>query len=75
MDTDKHELPGRARHSVRAVAVKMNILFANSRLAEDCPPYPRHFCVHPCSSAYSGVAATRLYAVFIRGLIFPRETF
>ena len=25
--------------------------------------------LNPCSSAYSGVAATRLYAVFIRGLI------
>jgi hypothetical protein len=28
---------------------------------------------NPCSSAYSGVAATRLYAVFIRGLNQPAD--
>ena len=47
------------------------IPFAASQSAQVVSKFPFVYLVfrgfNPCPSAYSGVAATRLYAVFIRG--------
>jgi len=80
MNTDKHGLgklfEGRARHSVRAeVCIRTSggqppsrRSGALARREGGRTARPTNQSIfYPCPSAYSGVAATRLYAVSIRG--------